>query len=79
MGYNLLVVLGHKLAPNNKMHEILVKRLNKAVVFYRDYSINNIIVSGGIVGNKTTCSEAYMMKKYLIENGVPKHVIYTEK
>ncbi len=48
MGYNLLVVLGHKLGPNNKIHEILVKRLNKAVVFYRDYSINNIIVSGGI-------------------------------
>ena len=78
---NILIILGFKLLPNNKMSQILINRLDKGAKLFKNISkkYNNIIVSGGRVEKRSSHSEAYLMKKYLIHtHNIPKHVILTE-
>ena len=72
---NIIIVLGHKL-NNNKMSNILKERLKKTLKEYNKTKFN-IIVSGGKIDNNTV-TEASVMKKWLVKNGVPKNKIISE-
>jgi uncharacterized SAM-binding protein YcdF (DUF218 family) len=61
----ILVVLGYRLLPDNKMHNILKKRLNTCISNY--LLGDKIIVSGGnACMSKCNHTEAYIMCKYLL-------------
>lgn len=63
-----LIVLGY-VSKDGRIHPLLKERLDEAYTLFRRYGHKYIIVSGGSVGSH--CSEAELMKKYLVEKGVP--------
>tara|TARA_B100001142_G_scaffold311719_1_gene346397 strand:+ start:416 stop:814 length:399 start_codon:yes stop_codon:yes gene_type:complete len=73
---NIYVILGHKLKRNSNISKILKSRLDKGIEKYKKGDI--IIVSGGN-NAKVHHTEAYVMKKYLINTGnIPSFSILTE-
>lgn len=79
--YNLIVILGYRL-KNNKIAKKLENRLKKGLSLYQKFAKSrySILVSGGRVrdNKSTTVTESSVMKKWLIDQGVPKNKIYTE-
>ena len=65
MKNNLYIVLGHRLYENTKVSTILKKRLNKSIDLAKKNDI--ILVAGGNPA-KQKHTEAYMMKKYILDN-----------
>ena len=65
MKNNLYIVLGHRLYENTKVSTILKKRLNKCIELAKTSDI--ILVAGGNPA-KQKHTEAYMMKKYILDN-----------
>ena len=61
---SLIVILGDKLPKNGHLNKILQNRLDKALNLYHD---SLIIVSGGRVQKQCIHTEAYVMKKYLMD------------
>ena len=77
-GMDFLLVLGNK-CTSSRVPPILSERLDKAIELYRDYHQKpQIIVSGGR-SSKGQATEAELMKKYLLEAGIPKKMILTEE
>ena len=73
---NIYVILGHKLKKNSNISKTLKSRLDKGVEKYKKGDI--IIVCGGN-NAKVQHTEAYVMKKYLINEGnIPTFSILTE-
>ena len=72
----VIVVLGFALHSDSSMDGVLVDRLKTALEAYNKYPNARIIVSGGGVQNGVT--EAYMMKKWLVEHKVPADQITLE-
>lgn len=73
---NIYVILGHKLKKNSTITKTLKERLDKAIEKYKKGDI--IIVCGGNNAN-VQHTEAYVMKKYLINEGnIPTFSILTE-
>ena len=71
-----LIVLGCRLYGD--VPSLLLRyRLNKALDLYRSNMAGGIIVSGAM-GEGETVTEAYAMKKYLVERGVPSEVVHIE-
>lgn len=70
-----LIVLGY-VSKDGRIHPLLKERLDEAYRLFRQYGHNYIIVSGGAVGSRS--SEAELMKKYLVENGVPANKVLKE-
>ena len=62
----IIIILGNKLLKDGSMSKELIKRLNTGIKHYRKG--DKIIVTGGRVEKETKYSEAYKMKKYLLEN-----------
>ena len=79
--YNLIVILGYRL-KNNKITKKLENRLKEGLSLYHKFGKKrySILVSGGKVrdNKNTTVTESSVMKKWLIDQGVPKKRIYTE-
>lgn len=68
--YDYIIVLGAKLGEDGRVLEVLRRRLDLAVTYYKKQVLKpKIIVTGGI-SDGDVVSEASMMKKYLIEEGV---------
>lgn len=65
MKNNLYIVLGHRLYEGTKVSTILKKRLNKCIELAKTSDI--ILVDGGNPA-KQKHTEAYMMKKYILDN-----------
>ena len=65
MKNNLYIVLGHRLYEGTKVSTILKKRLNKCIELAKTSDI--ILVAGGNPA-KQKHTEAYMMKKYILEH-----------
>ena len=65
MKNNLYIVLGHRLYENTKVSTILKKRLNKCIDLAK---ISDIILVAGGNPAKQKHTEAYMMKKYILDN-----------
>ena len=61
---NIIVILGEKLPKNGHLNKILQNRLDKGKDLYHD---SLIIVSGGRVQKECIHTEAYVMKKYLMD------------
>ena len=74
-----IIVLGDKLHANNKMSSNLKSRLDKCIEVYK--TNNLIIVCGGNnCGRNCYHTEAYVMKKYLLDNStIPKNKIILER
>tara|TARA_B110000037_G_scaffold157614_1_gene177825 strand:+ start:413 stop:778 length:366 start_codon:yes stop_codon:yes gene_type:complete len=70
----IIIILGKKLLPSGKISKILKKRLDSAIKYYKKNDI--FIVSGGNVA-KVKHTEAYKMKKYIL-NILPNAEIITE-
>jgi len=79
--YNLIIILGYRL-KNNKITKKLENRLKEGLSLYHKFAKQrySILVSGGKVrdNKNTTVTESSVMKKWLIDHGVPKERIYTE-
>lgn len=72
-----LIVLGY-VSKDGRIHPLLKERLDEAYKRFWQYGPKYIIVSGGAVGSRH--SEAELMKKYLVEKGVPaKRVLKEDK
>ena len=76
---NILIILGFKLQPNNRLTPTLMERLKKGHQLFSTGKYDKIIVSGGRVQPKSTRTEAYMMKQYLSSwFGINESYILTE-
>ena len=73
---NLIVILGEKLPKDGHLNKILQNRLDKGKDLYHD---SLIIVSGGRVQKECIHTEAYVMKKYLMDKyNIPSDKIIQE-
>ena len=73
---NIYIILGHRLYENTKISFILKKRLNKCIEIAKK---NDIILVAGGNPSKQDHTEAYMMKKYIMENSQIKNIIMENK
>ena len=55
------------------------ERLNKAIELYREEKIAYFIVCGGIFEKGLQSPVSMMMKTYLVEQGINKNIIFTER
>ena len=61
----IILILGHTLLNNGKASNVLKKRIQIGIEEYQNNDI--IIVSGGKYNQNCYHSEAYVMKKYLLQ------------
>lgn len=73
---DVAVVLGNKVEINGMPSPALKTRLERTLQLYEEGYFQNIIVSGGV--GKEGHDEAFVMKKYLVDRGVPNEVIITD-
>lgn len=73
---DVVIVLGAGV-KNGKPSITLQNRLDAAIDYYHRNSDIHIVVTGGIARQKDT-TEAAVMEKYLLENGIPQDVIVVE-
>ncbi|WP_434793703.1 hypothetical protein TPDSL_37380 [Terrisporobacter petrolearius] len=71
-----MIVLGAKVNKDG-VSKTLKQRLDKAIEYYNENKLINIIVSGG-QGKDEVMSEAWAMKNYLVKNGVNEDNIILE-
>ncbi|MBQ2841749.1 MAG: YdcF family protein [Clostridia bacterium] len=71
-----VIVLGYGI-KNQKMPQMLKKRLDKTVEYHAKNPDAIIVVSGGR-GNEIKASEAAVMEEYLLSNGIPSNLIMKE-
>lgn len=72
-----LIILGFPARPDGTPTPLMKYRLDRALELYGRRDVGTIIVTGGAVQNQY--AEADVMKKYLVEHGVPEDIIITEK
>lgn len=72
----VVIVLGAKVWPNGPS-PAMIRRLDKALEYYRAHPDAILIVSGG-QGADEPMSEAQAMRDYLLETGVPEEQILME-
>lgn len=70
-----LIVLGYR-CDHDQIHPLLKERLDTVLALMEQYEYRRIIVSGGAVASKLT--EAEIMKRYLMDHGVPEEKIILE-
>ena len=71
-----IVILGYALGENGVMKEPLIGRLEQGLAMYRKNPNAEIIVTGGVPKGGVT--EAYLMKKWLVEKGVNPSKVHIE-
>lgn len=76
-GADAIIILGAGL-NGDKVSKTLAHRLEKGAGYYFDNEDAIVVVSGG-QGRDELCSEAYAMKQYLLEKGVPEKSILMEE
>ncbi|MEG0134725.1 MAG: ElyC/SanA/YdcF family protein [Cetobacterium sp.] len=75
-GKHAIVILGYALGKNGKMEKPLIERLKQGLALHKKNPKSPIIVSGGV--QKGGITEAYVMKNWLVSNGVPSNLIYMD-
>lgn len=73
---DVAVVLGNKVEVDGTPSARLQARLDKAIELYKKGFFANIIVSGGV--GKEGFDEAGVMRRYLVERGVPESQIVVD-
>ncbi|MBC2850138.1 YdcF family protein [Cetobacterium sp. 8H] len=71
-----IVILGYALGDNGVMKPTLIERLKQGLALHRKNPRSPIIVSGGV--QKGGVTEAFVMKNWLVSNGVPSYLIYMD-
>jgi len=71
-----IVILGYALSDEGEMKAPLMGRLDEGLAAARLNPDSKIIVSGGVP--KAGVTEAYLMKKWLVENGVAAERVYMD-
>lgn len=72
-----IIVLGAE-TTDDGVSPVYRERLNHAIWLYKSGYAENIITTGGVAnGNRE--ADAQIAKQYIVENGVPESVAYTEK
>lgn len=74
----VLVVLGNRLLDDGGMSDFLKGRLNAALDAWKSGEYGKIVVTGGIANPVPAVSEASVMRKWLIEQGVPEDSVIAE-
>lgn len=80
---DFIIVLGVGLLPDGGISPLLQRRLDRAIRFFRHQTERTqkrpcrLIVSGG-KGEDEPFSEAYAMKRYLMQKGIPEELILEE-
>ena len=72
-----VIVLGCQVYPNKTPSHSLIQRLNAAVEYLNAHESVPVIVSGG-QGEDEPCSEAEVMRDYLLDQGIDPTRIHTE-
>ena len=72
------IILGNRLNDDGSMSEILEKRLRSTLRLNELFIPSKIIVSGGVANPTAGISEAEVMRKYLVNNGVDRDKIVLE-
>ena len=72
-----IVVLGHRLLPDDTPSEDLKRRIAKAVELWQETKAPVILVCGGLTEDRHR-TEAEVMKEMLIASGVPEEIIQLE-
>lgn len=70
---DVAIVLGNKVEVSGVPSPALKSRLDRTLELYNEGYIKNIIVSGGV--GKEGHDEAYVMKGYLVNKGVPEGIV----
>lgn len=70
MGKTIAVVLGNRINDDGSLTKRMVQRLELALSLDKEMDIEYFVVSGGVANPKVDFSEAYAMKKYLVEKGM---------
>lgn len=70
---DVALVLGSRVNPDGEPSKGLRARLDRAAVVFQEGLVSRIIVSGGM--GREGFDEAKVMKRYLIEKGVPEPLI----
>ena len=70
------IVLASKVELNGQPKPTLEARLDRTLELYRDGMFPQVIVSGGI--DRNGWDEAAVMKRYLVERGVPEGMIHAD-
>lgn len=73
---DIIIVFGNKVESSGNPSKRLASRLNTAKDLYNQQVAPKILVSGGF--GKEGFDESEVMKKFLIENGIPQQDIYTD-
>ncbi len=73
---DVAVVLGNKVEVSGAPSPTLKGRLDRTVELYTSGYFDSIIVSGGV--GKEGHDEAFVMKEYLVEKGVPHDIIIAD-
>lgn len=74
---DVIVILGHRLLPNDTPSEDLKRRIAKALEVWRETKAPLILVCGGLTEDRHR-TEAEVMKEMLIAQGVPEEIIQLE-
>jgi len=70
------VILGNQVLPSGVPSERLKARLDKGFELFMAGTVKTLIVSGGL--GKEGYQEAFVMRQYLIDKGVPEDKIFTD-
>jgi vancomycin permeability regulator SanA len=73
---DVALILGSKVNDDGTLSERLEKRLETGIELYKNHRIQKIIVSGGL--GKEGFYEGDKMKEFLVEKGIPDHVIIVD-
>jgi len=76
-GTDFLLVLGNKCLSSH-VSPVLASRLDKTLELYRNFTVKPQIIVSGSRSSEEVSTEAELMKKYLVEAGVPKEMIILE-
>ncbi|MDD6442241.1 MAG: YdcF family protein [bacterium] len=78
--FDYLIIHGAGLIKGDKVSKLLANRIDKAIKIYKKNKRKPIIIPSGGQGGDETVSEAWAMKKYLLEHGIPEeHIILEDK
>ena len=74
---DVILVLGHRLLPDDTPSEDLKRRIDKAVELWKETNAPLIMPCGGLTRDRRR-TEAEVMKEMLIARGVPESIIQLE-
>ena len=76
--FDYVIIHGAGLLEGDRISKLLADRLDKAIEVYHKDPTPPILIPSGGKGSDEKLSEAEAMEKYLLEKGIPAHMIIKE-